>query len=63
MKTINLVPIIKKYTSGWIALSRDYRNIIAHENDYETLEKALKKKGIKDAILMPAAKNYRGFIT
>ena len=63
MKTIDLTSIIKKYTTGWIALRKDYGKVVAHAKDYQSLEKKLDKEGIKDVVLMPAAKNYRGFVT
>ena len=63
MKPINLVEVIKEYTSGWIALAHDYSKVIAHAPDYIKLEGKLKKMGITNAILLPAAKNYRGIIT
>lgn len=58
MKQIDLTKVIKKFTSGWIALSPDYKKVVGHG---KTIKKAVDEaqlQGIKDPILMRAAKSY-----
>lgn len=58
MKQIDLTRIIKKYTSGWIALSPDYKKVVGHG---KTIEKATKEALInefKDPILMRGSRSY-----
>lgn len=58
MKPIDLTKVILKYTSGWIALSPDYKKVVGHG---QTIKKAVNKaqlQGIKDPVLMRAAKSY-----
>ena len=63
MKPIDLTKVLKGHTSGWVALSPDYKKVVGHG---KTLKKALEeafKKGIDAPILMRAAKSYGGFVT
>lgn len=58
MRQIDLSKLVKKYTSGWLALSPDYKKVVGHG---KTIEKAVNEaqlRGIKDPILMRAAKSY-----
>ncbi len=58
MKQIDLTKIIKKYTSGWLALSPDYKKVVGHG---KTIDKAIseaKSQGVKEPVLMRAAKSY-----
>ncbi len=58
MKPIDLTKIIKKYTSGWIALSPDYRKVVGHGKSIKTVVDQAQSKGIDDPVLMRAAKSY-----
>ncbi|MEX2028167.1 MAG: hypothetical protein WD988_01555 [Candidatus Curtissbacteria bacterium] len=58
MKPIDLTKKISKYTSGWLALSPDYKKVVGHA---QTIDKAInqaKQQGIKDPVMMRAAKSY-----
>lgn len=58
MKPIDLSKIIKKYTSGWLALSPDYKKVVGHAPTIEKAVDQAKSEGVKDPVLMRAAKSY-----
>lgn len=61
MTPINLTKIVSKYKSGWIAINKTNKNIIAHSRDFASLVKKVEKE--KDVVLMPAAKDFSGIVT
>lgn len=61
MRTINLSKLLQNYHTGWVAISSDYKKVIAFG---KTLKEVSKKVGPNpNVILIPASKNYRGFVT
>lgn len=60
MKTINLSKVLKNFTSGWVALTPDYKKVVASGR---TLKEISGKVVGDDVILISASKNYRGFVT
>lgn len=60
MKTINLSEQLKKFTSGWVVFDKDY-HIKAHAEEYDEVVKLAKK--IKGGLIVPATKDYFGYIT
>lgn len=58
MKPIDLTKIIKKYTKGWLALSPDYKKVVGHGRSIEIAVRQAESKGVKDPVLMRAAKSY-----
>lgn len=58
MKQINLTKVIKKYTSGWIALSPDYKKVVGHGKSIDKASSEAKSHGIDEPILMRASKSY-----
>jgi len=58
MKQIDLTKIIKKYTSGWLALSPDYKKVVGHGKTIKKAVNSAQSQGIKDPVLMRAAKSY-----
>ncbi len=63
MQTINLSKILKNFSSGWVAITPDYKRVVASGRTLkEVTDKVLKEKQ-DDVVLIPASKNYRGFIT
>ena len=63
MQTINLSKILKNFTSGWVAITPDYKRIVASGKTLkEVTDKVLKEKQ-NDAVLISASRNYRGFVT
>ena len=58
MKPIDLTKVIKDYTSGWIALSPDYKKVVGHGRTIKSAVDKAQTSGIKDPVLMRAAKSY-----
>ena len=58
MKTIDLSKLIKKYTSGLLALSPDYKKVVGHGKTIEKAVNQAKSEGVKEPVLMRAAKSY-----
>ena len=61
MKTINLSSLLKKHASGWVALSSDYKKVVAYGKTLKEVSDKL--TGRSDVILISASKNYRGYVT
>lgn len=59
-KAIDLSTSLKNYSSGWVALDRTHK-VVAHAKDFDAICKKIKNR--KDLFLVPASKNYFGFIT
>lgn len=63
MKKIDLSKVLKEYKKGWIALSEDYKKVLYQSNNFSSLMDKVEQAGIENrVVLMPASKNYRGFI-
>jgi len=60
MKTIDLTQSLKKYTSGWVAIDKN-RQVIAHAKTFESITKKIQKN--PEVLLIPASKDYFGFVT
>ena len=63
MQTVNLSKLLKNFSSGWVAITADYKKIVASGKTLKEVTKAVEKQKSDDVILIPAAKNYRGFVT
>lgn len=63
MKALDLTKQLKPYKSGWVAVFNN--EVVAHAKNFELIIKEVKKvkKPSKDILLVPASKNYFGFIT
>ncbi len=57
MKT-NLARLLKRYTSGWISISGDYKRVIASDKSLENLMAKLRRMGNPNGFLMKASKDY-----
>ena len=58
MKPIDLTKITKNYTSGWIALSSDYKRVAGWGKTIRTALARARQSGEKKPILMRGAKSY-----
>ena len=58
MKPIDLTKKIKKYTQGWLALSPDYKKVVGHGKTIQNAVDQAQSVGIKDPVLMRAARSY-----
>lgn len=63
MQTINLSKLLKNFSSGWVAITSDYKKVIAFGKTLKEVTKEVKKQNRDDVVLIPASKNYRGFVT
>lgn len=61
MKPMNLVKTLKSHKSGWVAIDIKSLKVIAKDKKFSSISKKVESR--KDTFLMPAAKNYFGFIT
>lgn len=60
MKTINLSKLLKNFSSGWVAITSDYKKVVASG---KTLKEVSNKVVGADVVLISASKNYRGYVT
>ena len=56
MSPINLTNLLKKYKSGWVAVSSDYSRVVAHAEKFIELQKIVKNR--KDVVVIQAFDNY-----
>ena len=63
MQTVNLTKILKNYSSGWVALSSDYKKVVASGKTLEEVTNKVERQKRSDIVLIPASKNYRGYVT
>jgi len=61
-KLVSLTKLLKNHTSGWVALSEDYKKVVTGKSLKE-VDRKLERLGNPEVVLISAAKNYRGFIT
>lgn len=61
MKAVDLRKILKPYSEGWVAINKKTGKIIASAKNFALISEKAKDK--KDVFLMPASKNYFGFVT
>lgn len=62
-KPLDLTKLLKDYKSGWVALSKNYKEVVAWAPSLEKLDVKLEEVGEKDVVVISASQNYRGFIT
>ena len=60
MNAIDLRLALKPYSKGWLAIDKN-KKVIAHAKTFASISKKI--EGIKDIFLVPASKNYFGFVT
>ena len=60
MKAIDLKKALAPYESGWVAIRKKDNKVIAHAEKYTSIIKKVKGE---DILLVPASKEYFGFIT
>jgi hypothetical protein len=63
MNKLDLSKTLKKYKNGWVAISKDYKEVLFSAPNFNALMNKIDRPGKKDnVILIPASENYRGFI-
>lgn len=63
LQTINLSKLLKNFSSGWVAITSDYKEVVASGKSLEEVSQSVEKQNRNDVILISASKNYRGFVT
>lgn len=63
MKSINLTKLLKGFSSGWVAISADYKNIVASGKTLKEVTEKVQRQKTNNVVLISASKNYRGYIT
>lgn len=61
MKSINLIKILEKYKTGWVALNSDYTQVVDSAGKFIDLQKKVKNK--KNIVIMQAFSNYYDYIS
>ena len=61
MKAIDISKALKPYTKGWVAINIKSKKAVAHAKTFESICKKVINK--KDILLVPASKNFFGFVT
>lgn len=61
MSPINLTKLLKKYKSGWVAVSSDYNHVVAHAENFIDLQKKVKNR--KDVVVIQAFNNYYNYVS
>lgn len=61
MQTLNLSKLLKNFSSGWVAITSDYKNVVASGKTLKEVTEEVEKQNRDDVILVPASKNYRGY--
>lgn len=61
MKAIDLRQSLKPYVVGWVAINKKNRKVVANAKTFSLISE--KTQGLKDVFLVPASKNYFGFVT
>lgn len=63
MQTVNLSKLLKNFSSGWVAVTSDYKKVVASGKTLREVTARATKQKRDDVILVPTSKNYRGYVT
>ncbi len=61
MKVIDLRKPLSSYSKGWVAINKKNKKVVAHAETFALISKKI--KDTKDIFLVPASKDYFGFVT
>lgn len=61
MTKVNLTSVLQKYKSGWVAVSSDYRQVVAHADSFMVLQKKIQNK--KNVVVIQALANYYNYVS
>lgn len=59
---IDLTKVLKGVTSGWVAISADYKKLVAKGKDLKTLRNKIKDAPSGSVVLMPVVKSFRNIV-
>ncbi|TSC85435.1 MAG: hypothetical protein G01um101416_863 [Microgenomates group bacterium Gr01-1014_16] len=60
---IDLTKVLKGATSGWVAISADYKKLVAKGKNLREVNKKVEKLPSGSVVLMPVVKNFRNIVT
>lgn len=63
MQTINLSKLLKNFSSGWVAISSDYKKVVASGKTLKDVTSKVTKQRLENVVVISASKNYRGYVT
>lgn len=63
MQAVNLSKLLSKFSSGWVAVTSDYKKVVATGKTLKDVSYEITKLNRDDVVLISASKNYRGFVT
>lgn len=63
MKIVNLSKILKNFSSGWVALTADYKKVVASGKTLKEVTNMIEDNLKDKVVLISASKNYRGYVT
>ena len=63
MKPVNLSKLLKNYSSGWIAITSNYKKVVASGKTLKEVTSKVAKQERDDVVLISASRNYRGYVT
>jgi len=61
MNIVDLRQALRPYSKGWLAIDKKNKKVVAHAKTFASISKKI--EGIKDIFLVPASKQYFGFVT
>jgi len=62
MSVIDFTKILKGHSSGWVAISKDCKKIVASGRTLKETANKINKLGKSDIFYFPAAKSYSNFV-
>ncbi len=62
MRPTQLPRILRKYSSGWVSIAKDYRKAIAWGKNLKSLIAKLNKMGNPEGYLMKVARDYSSYV-
>ena len=62
MPVIDFTKILKGHTSGWVAITKDCKRVVASGKTLKETAKKIKKLREADIFYFPAAKSYSNFV-
>jgi hypothetical protein len=62
-KTIDLTKLLNGVSSGWVAISADYKKLVAKGKDFKEINNRVKDLPKGSVFLMPMVDNFRNIVT
>lgn len=62
-RVVDLSAVLKKVRAGWVAISSDYKKVMAKGRDFRTVNQKVSHLPRGSVVLMPVVKNPRYVVT